>query len=514
MKCSKRVKLVVVGALLAAACLAGSAEATPYISVWRETHVGFNSEWKTDYATQKFSHLNVRAGGSALSSPGTITITPSGAIDFVYTKAGLYSGVILGTGTLTAAAHTFSTFPEASGSGSYRHEVLDTEKGRVQFIGTAAQEGTVTYNVSYTNGAETAFNNNTVINAAPPSGCWPYMELTASGGKLTGLKLRFISNKNNPNSVLNNSGAISHIGDNEIYILNDSGGFDEVPLGFSVNNIASGSPLEWIKSDLNIDLDKVVLVLISFDISASSLVSNGWNFIVNPDLMPKGVEILLPTDDEITAAGSAAKEALGDSSISVGGAKGASLSTNTEIDNLNQAFVSSAIAIRQSVSNQGDAVVLGKVALPLNAKSLDGADIPKLEADSLDDLQNSFSVMKYFPNGGGVDLMELYRKIGKLETLFEYDAGEKMVKFKKMIIVVDNVVPSEADFKSGSCGVKLVGDYLYVFDGTKDGTAQDPIALQAQSAPSSNGGGGGCDAGFGIVGLLLAGLVTLKHRKV
>jgi hypothetical protein len=316
--------------------------------------------------------------------------------------------------------------------------------------------------------------------------------------------LRFIANPNNTSAAL--TSGVSHIGDNEIYILNDSGGFDAVELGFDINsnNQTSGS-LEWTESGLDIDMDKVMTILIGFQPVSSTNVSYGWHFDVNPDLIPKGIAIKLPTEEEVEAAQEAAKKDLGDPNITVEGAKEASLSTNTDVYEINKALVSSAIAVSQDIA-QGGAVVLGKdMELPLNAKSLDGTNISK--AENLDDLKGKYSVMKYFPNGGGVDLLARYGG-----ALFTYDKDERTVKFTKTIVVVDRPAPSGADFTSGLCGVSLIGDYLYVFDGTADGTAEDPITLQAK--PSGSGGGsGGCNAGFGLFGLLLAGLVTLKYRR-
>jgi hypothetical protein len=40
----------------------------------------------------------------------------------------------------------------------------------------------------------------------------------------------------------------------------------------------------------------------------------------------------------------------------------------------------------------------------------------------------------------------------------------------------------------------------------------DPAAIAAKASNSSGGGGGGCNAGFGLVGLSLAGFVALKRR--
>jgi hypothetical protein len=56
-------------------------------------------------------------------------------------------------------------------------------------------------------------------------------------------------------------------------------------------------------------------------------------------------------------------------------------------------------------------------------------------------------------------------------------------------------------------------DCLYIWDGKKDRTAIDPIALAAKEGISGSGGGG-CNAGYSLDGLvLLAGAVLMRRGK-
>ena len=75
----------------------------------------------------------------------------------------------------------------------------------------------------------------------------------------------------------------------------------------------------------------------------------------------------------------------------------------------------------------------------------------------------------------------------------------------------NTALKSDAPIKSGtlylfSFGILDDGDYDWASDKPK--IIIDPAAIAAKST-----GGGGCSAGFGIVGLMLAGLAILKYRK-
>jgi hypothetical protein len=206
-------------------------------------------------------------------------------------------------------------------------------------------------------------------------------------------------------------------------------------------------------------------------------------------------------------------------------AEGVNIRTNSYVtftDAISLDWTSSAIAISQSVA-EGSAVVLGTGTLPLLSKSISGlADLPPV--NNFDELVEKYHVIKGFDGGGAIDLLKEYGS-----KAFDYDAENQKVVLKATIVIIDSPAPA-ADtlivrpFVNDIFGVKLSSDnkYLYIYDGDKNGEAKDPIALVAktnvednQDNNKSNGGGsGGCDAGYGLLGLLLVGFIARKYQKV
>jgi hypothetical protein len=184
---------------------------------------------------------------------------------------------------------------------------------------------------------------------------------------------------------------------------------------------------------------------------------------------------------------------------------------------LNQ--TSSAIAISQNVA-MGGAVVLGTGTLPLVSKSISGlVDLPPV--NGFNELSEKYHVIKSFDGGGAIDLLAEYGN-----RAFDYDVKNQKVILKATIVIIDGPAPvAVADdgivrpFENDIFGVRLSNDnkYLYIYDGNKDGKATDPIALVAKTNVDENkrngGGSGGCNAGYGLFGFLLTGLVTRKYRK-
>jgi hypothetical protein len=70
-------------------------------------------------------------------------------------------------------------------------------------------------------------------------------------------------------------------------------------------------------------------------------------------------------------------------------------------------------------------------------------------------------------------------------------------------------------YYNGKYGIKLVNDggkYRYIWDGVRNGSASDPIALTAK-ADQGSGGGGGCSAGFGgLAAVIIAGFFAFRKR--
>jgi hypothetical protein len=177
---------------------------------------------------------------------------------------------------------------------------------------------------------------------------------------------------------------------------------------------------------------------------------------------------------------------------------------------------SSAITMEQKLDQEGGAILLTELELPIRSRTFD--DLPLPEPKIANGLPENYSVYKSFKNAGTIDLM---RKFGT--KLFKYDEDAKTVRMTAALVVIDgpykddkgNEEPGvEPVFKGDyPYGVKLSddGDYLYVYDGVKDGYASDPLWI---GADGDAGGSGGCDAGLGAGAILaLAGFVLLGIKK-
>ena len=171
-----------------------------------------------------------------------------------------------------------------------------------------------------------------------------------------------------------------------------------------------------------------------------------------------------------------------------------------------KARTSHAVFIDQPVVESGDAAVIDKknLVFDVNAMSLTG-----------EVLQGGCKVMKYFENGESIDLLAAFG-----DKLFKVE--EKTITLNKTLIIVDNVYKEPAfetlgSEKRGNAGIWLTEDYLYIFDGNKDGFARDPIVLEiADENEGDDGGNSGCNsmavyAGVGITGVLA--MVSLSARR-
>ena len=114
--------------------------------------------------------------------------------------------------------------------------------------------------------------------------------------------------------------------------------------------------------------------------------------------------------------------------------------------------------------------------------------------------------MKYFKNGGWVDL----KKLGAVD----FDVTNKEATLNSTLVIIDRSPGAEPGvaYPNGDnkYGVKIAEDggekFLFVYDGAKDGKASDPVTLEDQSDDGMSGGpGGGCGAGV----MPLAGVFAL-----
>jgi hypothetical protein len=231
--------------------------------------------------------------------------------------------------------------------------------------------------------------------------------------------------------------------------------------------------------------------------------------------------------------------------VAVVGADSTKVTTGTSVLAGNEsirAFTTYAVAVNQPVAEGGAVVLATDLSIP-TTKTLDGTEQEK--AKDLDELTSNYSLNKYFggttgdfANGNAVDLLQAYKNTEGLFTLAE----DGTLKLNAIVVVIDDKVPAgETDIQSplnnSAVGVKVAqhsdgGNYLYIFDGNKDGNASDPIVfarkeatqvpdeeVPADDVPSDTTGkssGGGCNtAGMAGLSFLLFSLIakiSKKHR--
>jgi hypothetical protein len=246
-----------------------------------------------------------------------------------------------------------------------------------------------------------------------------------------------------------------------------------------------------------------------------------WNFDnaeAAIELGPKPDPIDPPDQDEIDGAESAAEELAKEPTTFVA-ADSANIDSSTTIfvsDETMSALTSSAIKTSQEVE-KGGAVVVGNFELPLNPKSFGNKDLPV--ADSPEKVEKHYRLLKYFQKGGAIDLIKTFG----FETILDASALPNL-KFKPVLVVIDGPVP-EGDKETERVynnlyGVRLSENkkYLFVYDGYEDGTASDPIALVANDDDnndhnsSTSSGSSGCNAGYGLFGLLPLAVWVARKR--
>jgi hypothetical protein len=243
-----------------------------------------------------------------------------------------------------------------------------------------------------------------------------------------------------------------------------------------------------------------------------------------------------PSAETVSQAQVTVNADLGIDADKVVAADTAILKTNQSVfaeDDGVRVYTAAAVSLNQPVS-EGGAAVIGEVFLPLSGTSLANVDLPV--PDVFDELTKLYSVNKYFQgkdarDGGVLDLLKIYGS-----DLFSYSKESGGVYLNATVVIVDGTAPQgdaevTSPYNNPEYGVKLAkheggGNYLYIFDGVMDGSANDPIALVANvlndeeadnsSGPnnnntnnnaSSDNGGGGCDTGG--LGLLMLGMAAL-----
>jgi hypothetical protein len=205
-------------------------------------------------------------------------------------------------------------------------------------------------------------------------------------------------------------------------------------------------------------------------------------------------------------------------------------------------YTAAAISVNQPVS-EGGAAIVGEIFLPLTGKSLSERELPVPEVFT--ELAKLYSVNKYFQGkdareGGTLDLLKIYGA-----DLFSYSKEDGGVHLNATVVIVDGPAPKgdsgvTSPYNNPEYGVKLAKhdegeNYLYVFDGVTDGSANDPIALVANElnddetditdesdntnddtivTPNTrSSGGGSCNGGFLALTICLAASIQIKASR-
>jgi hypothetical protein len=370
--------------------------------------------------------------------------------------------------------------------------------------------------------------------------CAPFIEFKYdTAGKVTGIEVRFVNPSSDTSTPLTR-GAANPIRFDRIRVsFSETGaaklGTDSLfrsvgkdfqegdPLTYTVNFVEEGiEPLE------SSDIEGVDIQFIRIR-DGEDIVRDGvelyylWsfnNFEASIELGPKpGKPIEPPTEEVVEGAESAAGE-LAEMPTEFVVATEAVTGSKTTVfvsDAAMSAFTSSAIKVEQPV-DRGGAAVVGSFELPLNPTSFGGTSLPV--ATTSKDVMEQYRLLKYFEKGGAVDLIE---KFG-FDNILDASAPPNL-KFKPVLVVIDGPVPpKEIDTTTirvynDLYGVRLSSDkqYLYVYDGYENGTASDPIALVAKDEDkgkngNTSSGGSGCNAGYGLFGLLPLAVWVARKR--
>lgn len=368
------------------------------------------------------------------------------------------------------------------------------------------------------------------------NGCIPYLEFDEAeiaAGKITKATLRFVGSKSSTTAVTKDAekraikGAISlqfRMKDRSRYTENIN---EQLAVGDLLDFTFDFKGREY-------KLDDIYQIRLWFSYDnyhdlpgIGSSTQYGWRFVIpgavqdplNPTTVPK------PTVEELNSVASD----LALDSAKIEAVDGGALCTRVsefynvqDIESMKEfdfSKTTAALLISQDIDQLGGAVVMGSgTFMPFNAKAFDEKTNMTIPG-SFDKLKKDYKILKSFPGGGAIDLMDKYG-----EDLFEFTASG--VVFKATLVVVDGVAPDSAvkPVNDSVCGVKLnsAKTILYIYDGEADGVAKDPISLTQKSGGGEgdededgkgSGSSGGCStAGVFLPFVLLAAVSMLKKR--
>ncbi len=149
----------------------------------------------------------------------------------------------------------------------------------------------------------------------------------------------------------------------------------------------------------------------------------------------------------------------------------------------------------------------------------DGETRAKIPATATE-FHDEYRLIKFFERNSQTHQIDLSDLMDRKSTNHDYaritNGGVRIVP---LIVMVDGRAPEEGcDERTGTnleYGVRYDKDneILFIYDGSPNKRIADPIVLEKREYWSS-GGGGGCDAGFGILSLLaLAGIALAPRRN-
>ncbi len=363
------------------------------------------------------------------------------------------------------------------------------------------------------------------------NGCIPYIvfdEAEVAAGKITKATVRFVESLTSTAAVNRDAYKRNISGLNQLQLrTKDNSRYRYYTDAF----VEVGEPLEFAFKffDNNAEYfvpEELSQVRVYFNygdsFATNSETEYGWRF----DIV--GARPNAPAEVEVPRA---SQEELRDVETALGGGVAASLAESAnqytrydafrnaiqDIDGMGDfdyAHTMSALFVKQAVVKSGDVVVLGsgtKMEFSAGGRGING-ETALHQSTSFADLRTHYSVLKSFPGGGTIDLLERYH-----DELFDFTPAEgdtpAAVTFKATIAIVDNVAPNDADERINSVyGVKLDGGILFIFDGAKDGTASDPISLTQKTDNGGSSSSGCATAGMILPFALFAAVGLLKKR--
>jgi hypothetical protein len=472
-----------------------------------------------DFSTEpKFRELFVRVGHPELPNQPMGHYTGDFAFKFNdEVKVGESKSPLTGAHTFKLWSEGNTFYPYSSPGDDAGNEIWFGEGGE-----TALSESTFSYRLLDSEEKEVLVKSNEKFPVIRPASkqftdkCVPYIELDFDDGGtiVKGVRWRFVDPDNTAKPLLVSDAPIKFV----------SGvGIDR--LGAYIEHSLTGSEpgSEWAGyitiNPVSIDnLNRVRLFFVYKDGEKSeSVVIEQWRFIVNDNDDISGEFV---TEADLDAVKVATKKltnppggiiAVDENSGQIFTGTKVLANSNAEID---KARTSSIISVKQQLKNPGDAVAFtNKLGFALKAKSLEDIELPQPEDFSA--LKAGYSVLKHFEGGGAIDLLAEFG-----DEIFSYNYGEERVTLNATIVIIDGPAPGDEpkllkSYANGNYGVKLVTEgetkYLYIWDGVKDQIASDPLALAAKDNASSSSGGG-CDAGFGLLGLLPLAVWVARKR--